>query len=365
MGKVKKALIIGLAAGGAFSLVSLPIMASAHFLSDLLQKTASPSYASDTFFNSQNMPVLAAAKNSNPNPSGAEIHVVHGEALVPTDNPLAADADTLSHSATSKISVYIVRQGDTLSSIATMFGVSVNTILGANTITKGVVRPGQELIILPITGVQHVVLKGETLAGLAKKFKSDASDIASYNNLASGESLTVGQTIIIPNGELTAVVPASSAKAKTTKTKTKTKTSTTFKPAPLRDAGGPEYDNYYSWPVGGGRITQGLHGYNGVDIGAPTGSDIYAAAAGTVIIAKANGGWNGGYGNYIVVAHDNGTQTLYAHASKVLVSAGDTVPQGELIGKVGRTGEATGPHLHFEIRGATNPFGALSIGSAD
>ncbi len=309
------------------------------------------------------MPVLAAAKNSNPNLSGGgDIHVVHGEALVPTDNPLAADVDTLSHPATSQISVYVVRQGDTLSSIATMFGVSVNTILGANTISKGVVRPGQELIILPITGVQHVVLKGETLAGLAKKFKSDSADIASYNNLAPGESLVAGQSIIIPNGELAAVVPTPSAKSKTTTSKAKA-TSKTFKPAPLRDAAGPEYDQYYSWPVGGGIITQSLHGYNGVDIGAPTGSNIYASAAGTVIIAKANGGWNGGYGNYIVVAHDNGTQSLYAHASKVLVSPGDSVSQGELVGKVGRTGEATGPHLHFEIRGATNPFGALPIGA--
>lgn len=367
LGKVKKALIVGLATSGAFSLVCVPIIASANFLSDVLQKSASYSYASDTSFNSQNFPLLAAAKNIDPNPSvgGGDIVLVHGEALVPTDNPLGGDADTVSRPSNSQISVYIVREGDTLSSVAAMFKVTQNTIIGANDIKNGVIHPGQELIILPITGVQHVVIKDETIASLAKKFKSDPTDIVTYNNLSEDKVLVVGQTIIIPNGELVAVAPTQSTISKT-KLKSKiAKTSKAFKGAPLRDAGGPEYANYYVWPVGGGIITQSLHGYNGVDIGAPTGSDIYASAGGTVIIAKFNGGWNGGYGNYIVVSHDNGTQTLYSHASRVLVSAGDSVTQGQLIGKVGRTGEATGPHLHFEVRGATNPFGAIAVGQGE
>jgi len=113
---------------------------------------------------------------------------------------------------------------------------------------------------------------------------------------------------------------------------------------------------YFSWPVGGGVITQGLHGWNAVDIGAPSGTPVYAAAGGTVIVARSGGGWNGGYGNYVVISHSNGTQTLYAHLSRVLVSAGQGVGQGDTVGKVGATGEATGPHLHFEVRGAANPF---------
>ena len=114
--------------------------------------------------------------------------------------------------------------------------------------------------------------------------------------------------------------------------------------------------NYYSWPLAGGSITQGLHGWNAVDIGAPSGTPIYAAAAGTVIVARSGGGWNGGYGNYVVVSHPNGTQTLYAHMSRVSATVGAHVGQGETIGKVGMTGEATGPHIHFEVRGAVNPF---------
>ena len=103
-----------------------------------------------------------------------------------------------------------------------------------------------------------------------------------------------------------------------------------------------------------GRRSQGIHGYNGVDIAAPAGTPIVASASGDVIIAR-SAGWNGGYGNYIVIKHDNGTQTLYAHMSSLAVSGG-TVEKGELIGYVGISGRATGYHLHFEVRGAKNPL---------
>ena len=351
----------------------MPIFVSASFFDDILQRSAALSAAADSSFNSQTIPLLAAAVNIDPSPAvGGDLTLVGGDALMSVENPLAS-ADVVSRPVNSQISVYVVRDGDTLTSIATMFGVSPNTIIGANDIKNGVIHPGDQLIILPITGIQHAVLKGETLASLASTYGSDVHDIATYNNLDDSDPLTVGQSIIIPNGELASAAPAtagsntSTAKTKPTVSKTKTKVTTSkiFKPAPLRDAGGPVYENYYQWPVAGGIITQTLHGYNGVDIGAPTGTDMYASAAGTVIIAKNNGAWNGGYGNYIVIEHANGTQTLYGHASKVFVSAGDTVTQGELIGKVGRTGEATGPHLHFEIRGATNPFGIIPVGSGD
>jgi murein DD-endopeptidase MepM/ murein hydrolase activator NlpD len=75
-----------------------------------------------------------------------------------------------------------------------------------------------------------------------------------------------------------------------------------------------------------------------------------------VIIARGGGAWNGGYGNYVVIQHNNGTQTLYAHATTIYVSVGNSVTQGEQIATVGRTGQSTGDHLHFEVRGAANPF---------
>lgn len=229
-----------------------------------------------------------------------------------------------------------------------MFNVTVNTIIWANDIKGRVIKPGDVLVILPITGIRHTVTQGETIATIAAKYKGDEAEIASYNELALSASLETGQVVIIPNGEISpppAPKPSQTAK--------KSGVAVTAK---LTGGGGPSYSGYYIWPVAGGVLTQGIHGYNGIDIGAPKGTAIYASAAGTVIISRNNGGWNGGYGNYVVIQHDNGTQTLYSHNSSVSVSVGETVAQGQTIGLVGSTGLSTGNHVHFEVRGATNPF---------
>jgi LysM repeat protein len=308
-------------------------------------------------FNSQTVPLLQPAVNIDPNPAkgGGDITIVNGAALAADQGPAGTVAEAQTLPASTQISVYTVRDGDTLSGIAAMFDVSVNTIIWANDIKGRVIHPGDLLVILPVTGIKYSVAKGDTIASIAKKYKSDASEIASYNELSGDRSLVVGATIIIPNGEapVSAASTASAAKPSASISSIP-KTGTTAK---LHDANGPDYDYYYTWPLVGGVVTQGLHGYNAVDIGAPKNTPILAAAAGTVIIAKNNDAWNGGYGNYIVVQHDNGTQTLYAHATSVLVSPGDSVAQGQTIGLVGKTGEATGYHLHFEVRGAENPFG--------
>ena len=108
-------------------------------------------------------------------------------------------------------------------------------------------------------------------------------------------------------------------------------------------------------PLPGSLKTQGLHGYNALDFSAAYGTPVVASAAGDVIVVR-NGGWNGGYGNYMVIRHGNGTQTLYSHTSQNIAYAGQSVVQGQVIGYVGSSGRATGPHLHFEVRGAWNPF---------
>jgi len=153
--------------------------------------------------------------------------------------------------------------------------------------------------------------------------------------LAINESLEVGSIIIIPDGELT--LPA----APGVRTP--------------RFTGLPEYRGYYMRPIFGGRKTQGIHGYNGVDLANPCGSPILASAPGTVIITRPSG-WNGGYGRYLVLTHPNGTQTLYAHIGNILARVGQTIAQGSQIATVGDTGNSTGCHVHFEIRGARNPF---------
>ncbi len=246
-------------------------------------------------------------------------------------------ADILGSKST-QISLYVVRQGDSLSEIAKLFGVSVNTIVWANNIKKNVIHEGDELVILPITGVSHTVVKGDTLRSIATKYKADMDDILSFNGLRSDSQLAVGSTVLIPDGEIAGTSGASSGKT-----------------SPLRGAGGPLYKGYYQRPISGGTRSQGLHGNNAIDFAGPIGTPIYAAADGVVIIARSTG-YNGGYGAYVVISHPNGTQTLYAHASRVLVSQGDTVTKGQNIALVGTSGKSTGPHVHFEIRGAANPF---------
>jgi murein DD-endopeptidase MepM/ murein hydrolase activator NlpD len=150
--------------------------------------------------------------------------------------------------------------------------------------------------------------------------------------------------LVIPDGD--AVAPAPVKKIVTDKNGKQT--------VVVQDSR-PNYVGYYTRPVVGGRKSQGIHGSNGIDIAAPNGTPILAAAGGTVILAR-EGGYNGGYGNYMVIKHPNGTQTLYAHALYLSVEMGQTVAQGQTIGAVGSTGRSTGNHLHFEVRGAKNPF---------
>lgn len=237
------------------------------------------------------------------------------------------------------ISVYVVREGDTLSQIAEMFGVTVNTIKWSNDLESNVLKEGQTLVILPVSGVKHVVVKGDTIDTIAKKYKGNSEEILAYNNLEENKSLEVGSTIIIPDGEMVSSPKNSSASSYAGKLA----------------SGLKEYVGYFLRPILGGKRTQGIHGYNAIDIGAPIGTPIYAAADGEVIISR-SGGWNGGYGTYIVIKHDNGTQTLYSHNQSNTVSVGDVVKKGDIIGYVGNTGKVTGPHLHFEVRGGKNPF---------
>lgn len=275
--------------------------------------------------------------NPNPNPAsgGGDISVVGGTALLPESGPSGTIADISQENPHGTISVYTVRQGDTLSQIAKMFGVSINTIAWGNDLKNGTIKPGDTLLILPISGVRHIVVKGDTVAGIAKKYKADAREISLFNNLSESALLAAGTEIIIPDGEGAAVNLGPASR--------------------VRGGGGPSYDGYYLRPILGGRKTQGLHGYNGIDLANYFGAPVFASAGGEVIVAKYDG-WNGGYGKYVVIAHPNGTQTLYSHLSQVLTYVGRQVARGEVIGNIGSTGNSTGPHLHFEVRGARNPF---------
>ena len=285
-------------------------------------------------------PTLVAVPNPNQDPKNEapDITTVQESALVAPANPLGTIQTSDSQ---DRVFSYTVKPGDTAASIAKSFRVSVNTILWANGLRSASgIHVGDQLLILPVTGVSYVIQKGDTVASIAKKFGADASDISAFNALALGASLAVGDEIIIPDGELNSEAPASSSGG-----------SSRFTSLPV-------LQGYFLRPIQGGRKSQGIHGNNGIDLANSCGLPIFAAADGTVIVAR-DSGYNGGFGKFIVVNHPNGTQTVYAHDSKIMVTQGESVTQGQIIGLIGNTGNtrgATGCHIHFEIHGARNPF---------
>jgi LysM repeat protein len=328
--------------------VGSPLTTSAgvfSFLADFFSGKDSKMEATVIVGNSQTMPLL----QSSPSPinsasvGGGDINIVDGNALLSENGPSGTVADINDTVTNGTISRYIVRKGDSLSSIAKMFGVSTNTIVWANDISGKSIKEGQELVILPVSGVIHTVAKGETLSSIAKKYKGDLAEIQQFNSLDSTSKLAIGDTVIIPDGDAGSKVSTA-------------KTSVTGATSLIKGTDNvPSYAGYYMLPISGGRKTQGLHGYNAVDYAIPVGSSLVAAAGGEVVIAKTTG-WNGGYAEYIVISHYNGSQTVYGHLSAVYVTPGQRVTKGQLIGLTGNTGNSTGPHLHLEIRGAKNPF---------
>jgi len=238
------------------------------------------------------------------------------------------------------INVYEVKDGDTLDSISKIFNVSKNNIIYANDLKGKTIKTGDTILIYPINGIQYVVKSYSTINDIAKKYKIDANDIATYNAISPDKKLAKGETIFIPDieGEISEIV---NPKASTVKIK-------------------PKYSNnvlagYFMKPVAGCVKTQSIHGHNGIDLGCKVGTQLLAAANGKVIKASYSG-YNGGYGKVIFISHPNGTQTVYGHLSRIDVNVGDNVLRGQVIGATGNSGRSTGPHLHFEVRGTANPF---------
>ncbi len=293
--------------------------------------------------NSQNLALLEKKPDLSENYSSSG-SIIENSVLVSDLSLSGIGGAEIVIPSNDQISMYVVRDGDTLSQIAEMFGVTVNTIKWANDIVS-TPQTGDILVILPISGVRHKVENGDTLETIAKKYSGKPNDIAKFNGLDPDAQIAVGDEVIIPNGEIQAK---------------KSPNKSPVKNAGARIAGVlsknlPVYSGYYIRPITGGIRSQGIHGNNGVDLAHTLGTPMYASASGQVLIAK-TGGWNGGYGNYIVISHDNGSQTLYAHLNSVSAVVGQSVGQGEVIGTLGSSGNSTGPHVHFEIRGAKNPF---------
>ena len=273
----------------------------------------------------------------------------------------------------TKLSNYTVEPGDTLFSVANRFGLKPETVLWSNRYNIGddphMIFPGQDLIIMPVDGTLHIWSAGEGLNGVAEFYDVTPETIINYagNNLKlaslgdlSNPNIEPGTRLIIPGGKghysdwriprITREDPA-----------------TALNVGP--GACPSQYDGVlgtlnFVWPLS----SRSLSGYDyapsanhyGIDIGGAIGDPVFAVDNGVVVYA----GWNDwGYGNMVVVDHGQGWQSLYGHMSTVEVSCGQEVYRSDLVGTVGETGMAVGPHLHFELRnddyGRVNPWDFL------
>ena len=235
--------------------------------------------------------------------------------------------------------IYKVQKGDTLSSIAANFGISVNTVLWANVaVRSGLLPQDREITILPVSGVLYEAKAGDTVSAVASSFGVDPERIRAVNRLVSANDLDIGKNIVIPDGK-----------------PKKTQGQASDGGTPL-----PSLSGYFSFPAQKNSWNWGkLHAQNAVDIANACGSPIYAAADGLVSDIGDPTSWNSGYGGFVKIEHPNGTETIYAHTSQNGVTPGVFVEKGDTVAKIGRTGNVHGPtgcHLHFEVHGAKNPF---------
>lgn len=249
-----------------------------------------------------------------------------------------------------KISLYAIKAGDNLWSVANAFDVDVNTIYGCNTISEtDVLKVGTTIRVPNQDGIYIKVRPNQTVDKIAKEYSIFPEAIYSANEMEPDAVLKEGTELFLPGAKVVAFVTSAKGSAAVVRSKASTP----------RGLGWPvvgKISSRFGWrkdPVRGGRDF-----HTGLDIRAPYGRAVVAAASGRVVYS----GWMGGYGKTIVISHPGKMTTLYAHCSKLLVKTGTDVPRGAKIAQVGSTGRSTGNHVHFEVRRAgslVNPLNAL------
>lgn len=281
--------------------------------------------------------------------------IITGEnnVLTSISSPLFISSNTLGiimeGEKDNSIIVYTVSSGETINGVAQKFDISVETIMLANELTSSKIKEGDELVILPVDGLIHLVEKDETVEKIAKKYSANKDDIIDFNDLGENGNVFIGDILVVPNGKMPKV--ATQSVAKTTTPQITMPNSYFIAPTTGIVTQGPHFSH----------TVNGVKQYNAIDIANSLGTPIVAAAGGQIQIVKTI--WPNG--NYITIAHPNGVYTLYAHLNSFAagIYPGKQVSQGEVIGYMGSTGNSTGPHLHFHVMGAYNPFLKYKVGS--
>lgn len=234
----------------------------------------------------------------------------------------------------SEIVNYTVESGDTLASIANKFDVTVDTVKWANDLKSDTITTGDKLEIPPVSGMVHKVQSGDTVYSIAERYNTSSQNIVNFpfNEFADLDTfaLVPGQTIYVPNG----TPPEEKPKLGVPQ----------YRP---QFVAGQSGTGSFIWPTTGYISQYPIWYHMALDIANPSSPPVIAADAGTVSYA---GCIDWGYGCHVIVDHNNGFQTLYAHLSAIAVSVGQGVGKGGSIGTMGSTGRSTGTHLHFEIR---------------
>jgi LysM repeat protein len=244
--------------------------------------------------------------------------------------------DTTVESGSTLLQHYTVKAGETLTGIASHFGVSMMTLWWANHLTsKDQLHQGEVLVIPPVNGLVITVAAGDTLDAIGAKYDVDPDAIVQLNNL-SDPNLVVGQVLILP-GAKGAPIPTAVPKPATRKASS----------SGTSGSGKVYVSGSWAWPVPGGYISQYFHyGHYGVDVAAPYGTSIVAARGGTITYA----GWNSdGCGYEVRIYIGSNLYIQNCHMSSVAVHVGQGVAKGQFIGRVGQSGWATGPHDHFAV----------------
>ncbi|MDR2137019.1 MAG: LysM peptidoglycan-binding domain-containing M23 family metallopeptidase [Synergistaceae bacterium] len=251
---------------------------------------------------------------------------------------------------------YVVAAGDSLWSIANSQNLEVDTLVGSNVFkNSSVLHPGAVLRIPNQDGIFYKLKKGDKIENVAKRYQVAVDKIRKANPTMDLVSLKIDSEIFLPGARPEAVTEPRVAEKKSNPSKnTKEKGSV------------QKASRSFRWPVMGKinspfgwrrhPITRRKDFHTGIDIKAGRGTVINGSREGKV----AYSGWMGGYGKVVVVEHSGGQSTLYAHCSSLLVKQGAKISVGQNIARVGSTGRATGPHLHFEVRNGNSPVNPLS-----
>ena len=228
-----------------------------------------------------------------------------------------------------KIKTHTVQKNETLWVIAQKYDINIDTLIGANSISNmNRIQPGEKIKILPVKGILYKIGPGENLSTIAHKFDISIENIAKSNQIEDPNKVQPGKMLILPGAK-----PEFSYQDRLERL--------FIKPVNAR------ISSYY------GRRWGRQH--EGIDYAINIGTEIRAVGAGKIVYS----GWARGYGKTIIIEHQKGLRTLYAHNSKLLVHSGEWVRRGEVISKSGNTGNSTGPHLHLEVQVNGRPVNPL------